>query len=121
MRRPETCPQVSARPPFALESMNYIPAPPRSLKPTAMALLSLFSMASTVAQQASPPAPAEATPAGPATGAVVPQTLREVKVESELDKSSFGPNAESISRLPAELRDIPQSITIINQALMQSQ
>jgi catecholate siderophore receptor len=101
--------------------MNYIPAPPRSLKPTAMALLSLFSMASTVAQQASPPAPAEATPAGPATGAVVPQTLREVKVESELDKSSFGPNAESISRLPAELRDIPQSITIINQALMQSQ
>ena len=82
-----------------------------------MALLSLVSMASAIAQQASPPAPAEATSAGPATGAVVPQTLREVKVESEADKTSFGPNAESISRLPADLRDIPQSVTIINQAL----
>ena len=82
-------------------------------------------MTPAMAQQASPPAataaPADPSASNPASGAVVPQTLREIQVESEADKTSFGPNAVSISRLPADLRDIPQSITIINQALMQSQ
>ncbi|MFM9426246.1 catecholate siderophore receptor [Variovorax sp. GrIS 2.14] len=109
--------------------MTRLDTLPSRRKPITLALLSLVSVSGAWAQQAAQPAvsPASLTAATPSPGAApaastsVPPTLREIQVEGMADKSSFGPNAASISRLPAELRDIPQSITVINQALMQSQ
>jgi catecholate siderophore receptor len=104
--------------------MTRIPPQGGCLQPIALAFLSLAA-SPVIAQQSAPPAAtsaqAGAPASGPASGAVVPQTLREIQVESDADRNSFAPGATSISRLPADLHDIPQSITIINQALMQSQ
>src|ERR1700710_1214083 len=113
--------------------MNRIQTPAGRLKPTVVAFLSLASMAGAMAQQAAPaptanPAGATGTsPGAPAasapapSGPQVPQTLREVTVQGDSDKTSFGGNAAQTTRLPADLKDVPQSVTIINQAVMQSQ
>jgi catecholate siderophore receptor len=95
--------------------MNRFYRPVGRLTPIALALSALTPLHG-FAQQAESAATA---PAKPATS--VPSTLREVKVQDQQDKNNFGANPVSISRLPAELRDIPQSVTIINQAVMQSQ
>ena len=101
--------------------------------PVALSLLGLFSVPGAFAQQAAPQVLAtpsaqvrqasDASNAAPmaATGASVPRTLRPVQIRDTAEDSDFGANANSVSRLPAELRDIPQSVTIINQAVMQSQ
>lgn len=70
-------------------------------------------------QQAAAQSPADTR--APGSGAVTPLTLREVQVNATSDTSGFGANQNTISRLPAELRDVPQSVTVINQSLMQSQ
>jgi len=100
--------------------MNRFQSQAGRLKPTVLALLSLISVAGAMAQQTNP-AGAPAPPAAPDSGAVVPPTLREITVQDTADKNSFAPNAPSIGRLGADLRDVPQSVTIINQAVMQSQ
>jgi catecholate siderophore receptor len=90
--------------------------------PVAMALICLFSLPGAFAQQAAPASTQVDSPApAPAPGTSVPPTLREVQVRDTADKGDFGANPVSISRLPADLKDIPQSVTVINQALMQSQ
>ncbi|MDR3452850.1 MAG: TonB-dependent siderophore receptor [Rhodoferax sp.] len=115
--------------------MNRSHRPMGQRRPVALSLLGLFSVPGAFAQQATPqtPAtpPAQVQPAPqsdtqnaarpPATGAAVPPTLREVQIKATTDNSNFGANQNSISRLPADLHDIPQSITVINQAVMQSQ
>ncbi|HEY2256166.1 MAG TPA: TonB-dependent siderophore receptor [Variovorax sp.] len=84
--------------------------------------MSLIAMAGAMAQQTAAPTAGSTDSAVPsASGAVVPQTLREVRVESDADPASFNSNGVSLSRLPADVHDIPQSVTVINQALMQSQ
>jgi catecholate siderophore receptor len=92
----------------------------RRRTPIALALIGLFTLPAAFAQQAPAPA-APASPSSPAPGTSIPPTLREVQVQDAADKASFGANPVSISRLPADQKDIPQSITVINQALMQSQ
>lgn len=81
-----------------------------------LALLGLLPVTGALAQTAPS---AQSVPT--VTGISAPATLREVQVNDAEDKSGFGANPVSISRLPQELRDIPQSITVIDQALMQSQ
>jgi catecholate siderophore receptor len=82
--------------------------------PVALALLGLLSLSASgaYAQQAASP---------PSAAAVIPPSLREVQIKATADSDGFGPNQSTLSRLPADLRDIPQSVTVINQALMQSQ
>lgn len=84
------------------------PSPLNHRTPVALALLALTCGPAAFAQQA---------PAG----VIVPPTLREVQVKDAVDTTGFGVNQNAISRLPEELRDVPQSVTVINQALMQSQ
>ena len=72
--------------------------------PITLALLSLCATAPASAQ----PAPSSAS------------TLREVTVGSG-NANDFGANQNSMERLGASLRDIPHSMTVINQSLMQSQ
>ena len=95
----------------------------RRLTPVAVALLGLCaSLPAAFAQQApQPTAPASTAAPSAAPGTSVPATLREVQVQGAQDKTGFGANPASLSRLPADLRDAPQSITVINQAVMQSQ
>jgi catecholate siderophore receptor len=61
-----------------------------------------------------------AIPARSQDAPATPATLREVRVESG-SATDFGANQNSLERLGASLRDIPQSMTVINQSLMQSQ
>lgn len=95
--------------------MHSIPPQTRCRTPIAAALIGLLAVPAAFGQQA--PAPT----ASPAVGTSTPATLREVQVQDSADKAGFGVNPVSISRLPADQKDIPQSITVINQALMQSQ
>lgn len=105
--------------------MNRFPSRAGRLKPTALALMSLIAVPGAMAQQANPPAQSAPAPApAPAApdGTSQPATLREVQVQGQTDRQSFDANTPSLSRLNAtDLRDVPQSVTIINQALMQSQ
>ena len=49
------------------------------------------------------------------------QTLPEVKVSAPEDNSSYKPDVTTTRGLPQLLRDVPQSITVINRAVMDSQ
>jgi len=77
--------------------------------PIAAALLAIFaSPLSVLAQEAPAPAPA-------ATAA----TLPEIVVQGA--HNDYAPRGVSLSKLPADLHDVPQSITVVNKALMQAQ
>ncbi|MES2104856.1 MAG: TonB-dependent siderophore receptor [Pseudomonadota bacterium] len=77
--------------------------------PIAAALLTLFaSPLPLMAQQAAPQVVAQASAA-----------LPEVIIQGS--KNDFAPGAVSIKKLPADIHDIPQSVTVVNKALMQSQ
>ncbi len=90
--------------------------------PVALALIGLCAaLPAAHAQQAAAPAAPPTSTSTTAPGTSVPTTLREVQVQGAQDKTGFGANPASLSRLPADLRDAPQSITVINQAVMQSQ
>lgn len=79
--------------------------------PVATALLALFAApTATLAQQASTES---ASPA--------PATLQEVVVQGNTSRDDFNSAKTSLSKLPADLRDVPQSVTVVNKALMESQ
>lgn len=64
------------------------------------------------------PTPSQAQPTDPA---VPSATMTPVTVTGSRPSDDFAPPAVSINRLGGEIRDIPQSIVIINKALMESQ
>ncbi|WP_034294001.1 TonB-dependent siderophore receptor [Herbaspirillum sp. RV1423] len=77
------------------------------LTPIAAALVALFAApVSLHAQQTS-------APAAPSS------SLKEVVVEGQRD--DFTPGATALTKLPADLHDVPQSVVVVNKALMQSQ
>lgn len=76
------------------------------LTPIAAALVALSTAPLSLhAQTTSSPAPAA--------------SLKEVVVEGQRD--DFNTNTSALSKLPADLRDVPQSVVVVNKALMQSQ
>jgi catecholate siderophore receptor len=92
--------------------------------PVATALVALFAAPAApaaFAQQAPTPPAATAAPAAPAATESAPTTLREVTVQGSAARDDFNASGSQLSKLPADLRDVPQSVTIVNQALMQSQ
>ena len=83
--------------------------------PIATALLALFAApVSSYAQQAP-------TPPAPATAATAAPTLQEVVVQGSGARDDFNAVKNSVSKLPEDLHDIPQSVTVVNKALMTSQ
>ncbi len=48
-------------------------------------------------------------------------TLPAVVVNGEASRGDFNAGKGSLSKLPADLRDVPQSVTVVNKALMESQ
>ncbi len=85
----------------------------------------MMAPAAAVAQQSPPPeTPAPDTPPTeqkPAEPSIAPATLQPVTVTSTRPSDDFAPPPSSLGRVGGDVRDIPQSITIINKALMQSQ
>ncbi|GGC81636.1 TonB-dependent receptor [Undibacterium terreum] len=77
--------------------------------PIAAALFTLFAS----------PLPLLAQQATPQVAAGVSSALPEVVIQGS--KNDFAPGAVSLGKLPADIRDIPQSVTVVNKALMQSQ
>ena len=83
------------------------------LTPIAAALVATFAAPlSAHAQQATP---ATSTTATTATGS----QLAPVTVEGRRD--DFASTGTAITKLPADLHDVPQSVTVVNKAQMQSQ
>lgn len=61
-------------------------------------------------------------PVAPPTVEVVPASkLPPVVVRAVRDTGAFTANSTSLDKLPADLRDAPQSVTVLNKALLQSQ
>ncbi|MFZ6646503.1 TonB-dependent receptor [Undibacterium sp. TJN25] len=77
--------------------------------PIAAALLTLFAS----------PLPLLAQQAAPQVSAQISAALPEVVIQGT--KNDFAPGAVSLGKLPADIHDIPQSVTVVNKALMQSQ
>lgn len=70
----------------------------------------------------SDPTTAQAQPADPtAPATTTTTTMTPVTVTGSRPSEDFAPPPASINRLGGEIRDIPQSVVIINKALMQSQ
>jgi catecholate siderophore receptor len=78
--------------------------------------------------QETPAQQAQGTTTGPTTAQTQPAdpnapttTMTPVTVSGSRPSEDFAPPPTSINRLGGEVRDIPQSVVIINKALMQSQ
>ena len=95
--------------------------------PVKTALVGLLVAPGAMAQQdpAQTPAPAPDTPSTenqPAAPAAAPATMQTVTVTGSRPSEDFQVTRGSINRLgAANLMDVPQSVVVINRALMQSQ
>src|SRR5471032_3553898 len=87
--------------------------------PIAAALLTIFAAPLAVYAADAAPVPAEAATSAAASSPPSDTTLPAVVVQG--DRNNFAPGAISLSKLPADLHDVPQSVTVVNKALMQSQ
>ncbi|WP_442781651.1 TonB-dependent receptor [Collimonas fungivorans] len=79
------------------------------LNPIAAALVAVFAAPLSSHAQQTPSPKTDASPA----------VLQEVVVEGS--RGDFNANATSLTKLPADLHDVPQSVVVVNKALMQSQ
>lgn len=79
----------------------------RHLQPMAAALLAVFSAPLACAQTAA--------------SASSPTALPEVTVRDNAASNDYAPAVSSIGKTPAALRDIPQTVTVINRAVLESQ
>ncbi len=89
------------------------------LTPLATAVLALFAGAPL--SQAQPPAAASVEASPKSKVEVAAATLPPVLVQSQRDDETFTSGTSSLNKLPANLRDAPQSITVINKAMLQTQ
>jgi catecholate siderophore receptor len=95
--------------------------------PIATALLAMFAAPAAWSQAASgapsaPQAAASSAPTFTAPGVMVAQTtLPGVLVQGTADKGNFTSPSTSLNKLAPDLRDVPQSVTVLNKALLQSQ
>ena len=87
------------------------------LTPIASALLAL-SAATPAWSQTAPSTNAAAATAPAAAGAAM--GVQQVEIEARADKD-FGKNSTSLDKLPADLKDVPQSVTVLSKSLLQSQ
>jgi catecholate siderophore receptor len=79
------------------------------LNPIAAALVAVFAAPLPLHAQQAPSPKTNASPA----------VLQEVTVEGS--RGDFNANSTAITKLPADLHDVPQSVVVVNKALMQSQ
>lgn len=90
------------------------------LTPIAAALVATFAAPLPLyAQQASTPAPTATSTSPTAATAATDGKLAPVSVEGRRD--DFATTGTALTKLPADLHDVPQSVTVVNKAQMQSQ
>ncbi|HEY4317296.1 MAG TPA: TonB-dependent siderophore receptor [Herbaspirillum sp.] len=85
------------------------------LTPIAAALVAVF--ASPVHAQQAAPAPAPSSASAPAA-ASSPAVLENVTVTG--NREDFNSPTVSVTKLPADLHDVPQSVVVVNKALLES-
>jgi catecholate siderophore receptor len=78
--------------------------------PISATLLSVLSSPLALAQQ---------TPSSPSPAII--STLPAVTIQGPNNNNDFTADKISLNKLPADLRDLPQSVTVVDKALMQSQ
>jgi catecholate siderophore receptor len=83
--------------------------------PIASALLALFAAPAAWSQAATPPAAPQAAASSAET------TLPPVLVQGAADRGGFTSSSTSLNKLAPDLRDVPQSVTVLNKSLLQSQ
>jgi catecholate siderophore receptor len=95
--------------------------------PVTTALIGLLVAPSAMAQQppaqnAPPPDPTPSPPANPADPNAAPATMQPVTVTGSRPSEDFLTTKSTINRIGADnVMDVPQTVVIINKALMQSQ
>ena len=89
--------------------------------PLALTLMGALAFPGAIAQTVSDSGLAlnEGSHGGPDMQA--PQTPDTIEVVGNRERGEFGDSFMSLNRLPAELRDIPQSVIVIDRAVMDSQ
>ena len=89
------------------------------LRPAAAAIAALFGAlpAAAFAQTEAPKAQTEAPKTEPAKDA----TLPEVNVRDTATGNDYNPGVSTVGRVPTPIRDIPQTVTVINKAVMEAQ
>ncbi|HEY4069092.1 MAG TPA: TonB-dependent siderophore receptor [Burkholderiaceae bacterium] len=84
--------------------------------PIASALLALFAAPAAWSQVS-----AVTAPAPQAAAAAAETTLPPVLVQGSADRGGFTSSSTSLNKLAPDLRDVPQSVTVLNKTLLQSQ
>ena len=95
------------------------------LNPIATALLALSATTPAAWSQTAPaqvaPMPGSAAAAVTApTGVLAADAVQQVEIDGQSTKD-FGKNTVSLNKLSADLHDVPQSVTVLSKALLQSQ
>lgn len=88
------------------------------------AMMGLLTAPAAMAQTTSTPTPDPQNPTTdpkPADPTAAPATMKPVTVTGTRPSEDFNTPTTSINRVGGDVRDIPQSVTIVNKALMQSQ
>ncbi|WP_027796687.1 TonB-dependent receptor [Paraburkholderia acidipaludis] len=90
---------------------------------SALALAFAVPFASTALAQSAPASAPQATaPAAASSAAAEGSTLPAISVSGQTDPQDFQAERSTVgAKTPTALRDIPQSVTVINKAVMQSQ
>ncbi len=89
--------------------------------PLALTLLGALSFQGAFAQTVPESGGVAFDTAGSGSGVLAPQTPDTIEVVGSRERSEFGDSLMSLNRLPPELRDIPQSVIVIDRAVMDSQ
>ena len=91
------------------------------LTPIASALLALSAATPAAWAQATAAAANGPTAAAAGTTTVAAaEAIQQVEIDGQGGKD-FGKNSVSLNKLPADLKDVPQSVTVLSKALLQSQ
>ena len=88
------------------------------LTPIASALLALSATSPAAWAQSSTPAAAAAPTASTSVAAV--EAVQQVEIDAQAGRD-FGKNTASLNKLSPDLKDVPQSVTVLSKALLQSQ
>ena len=90
----------------------------KKTRPIVLAVFGAFSIPASYAQTVTGN---ESVQTQKSVTSVTSDTPETVVVEGARDARAFGDTSMSLSRLPAELKDIPQSVIVIDKAVMESQ
>ena len=99
---------------------SFFPLPSAG-SPLALTLLSAFAFPGAIAQTVPDYSNAHSDGRSGGPGVLAPQTPDTIEVVGNRERGEFGDSLMSLNRLPAELRDIPQSVIVIDRAVMDSQ